>query len=93
MLSEQDRFNLVDLSRFKRFLLEFTATSVLHGEQTKYLDEYSCKKRPPLFMALVSLVEVSAGSASGDLLYIFCQLTNDCMLSHHVIKYLWCCKL
>lgn len=58
MLAEHERFDLEKLSGFERFILEITATTVPHHRQKDYIEHYSCKP-PPIFMILISLVEVS----------------------------------
>ena len=60
MLAEHERFDLEKLSGFERFVLEFTATTLPHRKQKDYIEHYSCKP-PPLFLILVSLVEVRQG--------------------------------
>jgi len=57
MLAERDRFDLEKLTGFERFILEFTATTLPHHKQKEYIEHYTCKP-PPLFMIVVSLVEV-----------------------------------
>jgi len=74
MLAEHERFNLDQLTKFERFILEFTATTVPHSHQKDYIEHYSCKP-PPLLMIIVSLIEVlyihsSHPELSSDILHV-----------------------
>lgn len=70
MMAESHRFDFTKMTKFERFVLEFTATAVPHYKQNAYIEQYSCRQRPPLFMILISLLEV------GCFIYYAVILTN-----------------